>query len=165
MGTSRHVRVSRSSAPAANVRPQRPTRVAPPPAVSALDEAAAPLAARPGTGGRARRQGQPAATRSLALLRRPRQDARGGQHRDRPGAGRLVLGAGRHESHGLLSGPVLAGERLSGPAAGQRRSCSLRCACSTLTPAALPERAPLSEDRRTRLAKTPLMITWLVTAA
>jgi transposase len=72
--------------------------LASPPAVSPVGAAATPLAARSGRGGGACGQRQPAAARPVAVLRRPQQAAGGGQHRHRPGAGRLVLGTGGHGS-------------------------------------------------------------------
>jgi transposase len=96
--------------------------LASPAALPALRAAATPLATRSRRGGRARGEGQSAAARPVAVLRRPSQAAGGGQHRDRSGAGRLVLGAGCHGLRSLISAAVgqspgaLAGHRLPGSA-------------------------------------------------
>jgi len=70
--------------------------LAPPPALPVRQRGPAPPPGRrhprrPGPGS----AGQPAPARALAVLRRPRQEALGGQHRDRPRARRLVLVPGR----------------------------------------------------------------------
>jgi len=109
-----------------------------------------------------------------------RPKPRGRQRRDRPRAGRLVLVSGRR--HGRLTGqgprPDTDDEAGAGPAPSrpvravprtpwsvprtpwsvcaprrQRRSCSLRCACSTLTP---PTHHKIVRQAHRQVAETPL---------
>jgi transposase len=120
---------------------------------------------RAGRGGGACGQRQPAAAREVAVLRRPAQATCGRQYRHRPGAGRLVLGAGGHAHRPVRPPGSSRPEALRARVDGQRRSCSLRCACSTLTLAPLPEQRAHCARTTGPGVQRPLMSIEPVTAA